>query len=90
MATATLGTEVLAACLQQCHVPMISQQGWVYDRQLMLKYGDIMYLPGSMDSTRVALNYIDGLVAQGFFTPTSKIGLLRVTHPPSTASSTGR
>src|SRR6185295_15757040 len=33
------------------------------------------------DSTRVALNYIDGLVAQNFFTPTSKIGLLRVDAP---------
>ncbi|MHB8669242.1 MAG: ABC transporter substrate-binding protein [Acidimicrobiales bacterium] len=69
--------KTLQPCLASHNTPLISSGGGPADQHVMDTYPNLLFYPGSLNMSRVAATYIDGLVAQGFFAPGAKIGLVR-------------
>ena len=81
--TATIaGSKTFASCLAAHGTPLINSAGGTQDRQSSAALGRFFYTPGSFDLTRLARAYVDGLAAAGFFSRTSKVGLIRVDDAP--------
>ncbi|MHB8669240.1 MAG: ABC transporter substrate-binding protein [Acidimicrobiales bacterium] len=73
----------LVPCLARHNVPLInSGGGGLADERFMAEHPSGYFMPGSMNLSRLARAYIDGLADQGFFGATSRIGLVRVDDDP--------
>lgn len=72
----TGGLELLE-CLAAHGTPIVDQHRETYDQQYFERYPDHLYLSGRMDGSRWGVHYVDGLVDQGFFDASSKLGLIR-------------
>ena len=64
-------------CLARADTPLISSSGGPADQDVMAKNPSHLFYVGSLNTSRLAGAYIDGLVAQQFFPPGEKIGLVR-------------
>jgi hypothetical protein len=64
-------------CLARADTPLISSSGGPADQDVMAKNPNHLFYVGSLNTSRLAGAYIDGLVAQQFFPAGEKIGLVR-------------
>ena len=71
-----------AACLAKHHTPAIDvgQTSYPYDEEDLRRFAPYLYLPGRLSMGRFT-TYVDTLAAGGFFSPGSKVGLLRFDLP---------
>jgi hypothetical protein len=70
----TTGTnDALTPCLTKAGVPWMSGEG---DRKKFNQYPSTLYAPSIINLTRLEKAIVDGLAADGFFTPSAKIGVM--------------
>lgn len=66
----------LLACLSAKGIPLIGQNRYLFDERAFADHRGLFYLPGRMNATRLARNYVNDLADQGFFED-GVLGLLR-------------
>ena len=67
----------MPSCMAAKQTMLLHEDSTLGDEEDFRRYAPYYYAPSWLNQTRNAKIYVDGLVAQGFFTPGAKIGLLR-------------
>ena len=78
--TATAASPTLADCLSKKGVLLLAA-GTLYTQQIQDRNRGFYYGPGTYLADRIYLNLVDELVASGFLTKESKVGLLTFDRP---------
>jgi hypothetical protein len=77
-----VGRPFMTTCLKNAGRIVIDPGTWPYDNVLSKQLSPYLYQPSRARPERWVRSYIDGLAAQGFFSPGAKIGLIRFDAEP--------
>ena len=75
------GRQLFSTCMARHGIPVLDPGYWPFDQAFYDSLNGLLFQPSRARPERWLAAYVDGLAAQGFFTPGARVGLFRFDDP---------